>query len=261
MGVQRALIDLNMNNIESLQILCTYKHLSAIKHANFIRRQLKTILKLYVFLFFLADDDLLAPKKNIEEYLRLLRFGSLYHVGMGRFASFSEQQSHKILERQHLLPGETVSPQEFLLRNENGHLFTCISSMIVPHFVFRDCISFMLFWGSAGRRTEYIWATHRSVQKLVCPRSVTAFVRQHPLQQGSILSINSSLHDEMIYVVWAWFNQPALVIFDSGIILETFTIKRFINMAKELLRRQLSSFPVSQSLVHLMRVIRSRYGS
>jgi hypothetical protein len=128
--------------------------------------------------------------------------------------------------------------------------------MIVPHVVARDCLFFMSFWGSAGRRTEYIWATHCRIKQLQCPLSATAFIRKHPSQEGRTLSYNSYVHDELIYIVWVWLNQRAFLPWGRHSQAPDFTVERFLDLFKYLIRCQLRSVPVLRRFVRVLKALR-----
>jgi hypothetical protein len=252
--VHTVLASLSLRPRNSLQVICTENNLTAVDHAKFIMRRLRVFVAAQAWLFFLADDDLLAPRSSIKKYLCSFRSSDLNHVGMGHFLSFSQEQPKKVWEKQHLEPGEAISPSEFLQRNQSGFLFTNISSMIVPHVVARDCLFFMSFWGSAGRRTEYIWATHRLIKMLQCPSAATAFIRQHPSQEGRTLSHDSGVHDELIYIAWVWLNQPSFLPWGQNGQAPDFTLSRFLNLYKSLIKSQLRSVPL---LIRIVRALRS----
>jgi hypothetical protein len=255
--VQAVLANLDLRPRNSLMVFCTNRLLTAIDHAKFFMARLAVCAPADAWLFFLADDDLLAPRSSVQEYLREFRSSELNQVGMGHFLSFSKEQPQKLWQRQHIEPGASIKPYEFLLRNQSGHLFTNISSMIVPYVVARDCFSFMSFWGSAGRRTEYIWATHKRIKQLHCPLAATALIRQHPFQEGRTLSYDSYIHDELIYIVWVWLNQSAFLPWGRHGQAPDFTVNRFWSLAKDLTRRQLRLVPIFRQFVNVLRSIRS----
>ncbi len=219
-------------------ILCTEKRLTYTMHLEFLRRKIRTILPPNAWLLFLADDDLLASRPNLINYLQLFRHANLDQVGMGNFMSFSKPDLPTKSEKQHIAPGESISPLQFLRRNEAGHLFTNISTMIVPHMVFSDCHAFMSSFRSVGRRTEYIWATHRNIKKLICPQAPTVLIRDHPSQEGRTQSFNALLRDELIYYGWIWRNQPLLRPWNNNKNNSYFTFKRFFLTLCDLVKCQ-----------------------
>jgi len=227
-----------------VHLLCTNKVLSAIRHIIFIRRHLQAAFGKKALLYFLADDDLVAPESNLQVYLEACQCAASSKVGMGNLHSFVDEPSKAEIENQHINPGETISSLEFLHRNLQGHLWTNISSMIVPCNVFLDCSLFMGLLGSAGRRTEYIWATHHSIKTLVCPSSPSALIRQHPAQEGRTLSYESYLQDELIYIIWVWLNQPAARPWSAIRHNYGFTFIRFKGLFKELLTLRLRRNPL-----------------
>lgn len=253
MNANMALSSLKIKINSDVHILCTEQNLGPVKHFDFIRQKLQSIVPAQAWLLILADDDLLAPRQNLIQYFQVFRNTKLDKVGMGNFMTFSESQPQKFYEKQHIAPGESISPVEFLRRNNLGNMFSNISSMIVSHKVFRDSIAFMLLWGSAGRRLEYIWETHRSVKKLICPLSATVFIREHPLQLGRTLSHESSLRDEWIYIIWIWRNQPSLFHLSNNGDHSYFSFMNFLRLSLYLLRRRLGSVPALRSILRAPR--------
>jgi hypothetical protein len=222
-----------------IHVLCTRKVIPAIQHSKFIVNYIRSVCSDESLIFLLADDDLVPPSCNINEYLKSCGRSLDAAVGMGNFVSFVDQQEVFADQPQHLLPGEQVTALEFLRRNKQGHLFTNMSSMVVPCYLFCEAVNFMAFWGSAGRRFEYILATHRDVALLFSPSFPSALIRHHPRQEGRTLSRASMLHDELIYIVWVWLNQPLTRPWSDLQNKYGFTLIRFVCVAVSLLRLRL----------------------
>lgn len=241
-----------------VHLLCTNKKaVSIVRHFSFIGQSLEAIIGKNALLYFLADDDLVAPESNLYGYLESCQCGANGKVGMGNLLSFVDESITAKFEYQHINPGENINPLEFLRRNSQGHLYTNISSMVVPLKVFIDCSLFMSLLGSAGRRAEYILATHHSIKMLVCPSSPSALIRHHPAQEGRIQSHQSYLQDELIYIIWIWLNQPetrpwSVIKNNYG-----FTFGRFICPFKELLRLRLRRSRVIRTLFKIRKNARS----
>lgn len=196
------------NNKVPIWIYCTGKKLTATKHSSFILHQLRAHAKDATRLLLLADDDLLGNQQTLTDYANVACTDVCCTVGMGRFKTFTDRLVAAIEEKQHVGHGERIGSTEFLKREGLCSLFTSISSMIIPYHIFRDSLGFMGLLSSSGRRCEYILATHRSVTSLYSPSEPTAFIRIHPNQEGRTLSLESYYHDELVYTLWVWLNQP-----------------------------------------------------
>lgn len=220
-------------------ILCTGRALTAMHHQRFINNALPAYTQDGDLIFLLADDDLLPAGSDIKDYVRAIRDRGLGSVGMGRFGTFGDNQPAPSLQAQHVEPGESISPLDFLDRNQQGHRFTNISSMIIPFGLFKEACSFMWRMRSAGRRAEYIFATHSSAHSLYSPYFCSALIRQHAAQEGRTLSFESYLHDELVYILWVWLHQPAMRPW-SRAVGQDFTFRRFRSFLRDLLKRKLS---------------------
>lgn len=212
-------------------VLCTNRSLTAVEHLRFIQSKLRRIASAQDLIFLLADDDLLPAGFDLEGYVNVVRLGAGACLGMGNFSSFESVHDLPMECAQHIGPGELIKPVDFLLRNQSGHLCTNMSSMLIPFGVFDRAASFMGFWGSSGRRFEYILATHRKLTSLYSPPSCSALIRQHPSQEGRTLSKESGLHDELIYILWVWLNQPIARPLLSSSVCQAFTLVSFLKIA------------------------------
>ena len=193
--------------VSRVHLLSTQCYIPATQHADFICKYLRLNFAGQTPVFLLADDDLVPSRLAISDYMNAC-LALPFAVGMGNLVSFVDDKDVFLDEIQHVLPGENIPVLEFLRRNKHGHLTTSMSSMVVSNSVLCDCVSFVAFWGSAGRRFEYLLATHRSVSVLFSPCSASAMIRQHPDQEGRVLSVASERFDELIYICWVWLNQP-----------------------------------------------------
>lgn len=212
-------------------VLCTNCPLTAVEHLRFIQGKLRRIASAQDLIFLLADDDLLPAGFDLAGYVNVVRSGAGACLGMGNFSSFESVHDLPVERAQHIGPGELIKPIDFLLRNQSGHLCTNMSSMLVPFEVFDKATSFMGFWGSSGRRFEYILATHSNLTSLYSPPSCSALIRQHPNQEGRTLSKESGLHDELIYILWVWLNHPITRPSLSGSVFQAFSLMSFLKIA------------------------------
>lgn len=219
-------------------LFCTGRNLTAMQHLKFIHKKLPEYARNQDLIFLLADDDILPAEADILKYIQVVQDGRDSSVGMGRFATFDESSPIPSGQSQHIEPGESISPLEFLQRNEQGHRMTNISSMLIPYSIFKQASFFMCNLGSSGRRTEYILATHRRVNLLYSPPACSAHIRKHPRQEGSTLSYDSYLFDELVYISWVWIHQPAMRPWERGVVQE-FKLSRCRLLLKELLIRGL----------------------
>ena len=194
----------------AIALLCTRRFISARDHGRFVQKQLCGLAQRNDLIFLLSDDDLLPPNADIKSYIQVLKNSSGYTVGVGRFMSFVDGSLAVQSPSQHIKPGESITPLEFLRRNEQGHLTTNISSMIIPYEIFRQASYFMWRLGSSGRRMEYILASHKLVASLYSPPSPSALIRNHPFQESRTLSYESYLYDELVYIIWIWRHQPSM---------------------------------------------------
>lgn len=222
----------------NIKVFCTRRHLSAVQHSRFINKKLPAHAHDQDCIFLLADDDLLPAGANIKNYIQAIKNAHGTAVGMGRFATFEESKPIPFAQPQHIEPGESISPLEFLVRNQQGHRMTNISSMIVPYGIFKEASSFMWHLGSSGRRTEYILSTHRRVNLLYSPPSSSVLIRQHLGQEGRILSFESLLHDELVYISWIWIHQRAMRPW-AQTVGQDFKTSRFRSLLLDLLKRRL----------------------
>jgi hypothetical protein len=233
---QQIIYEQGLGSLIDVKIICTHRHLSAIQHCKFYLKTLAHLAGDQDLIFFLADDDLLPVEAPISAYICSLNDGENCCVGMGRFASFGDTHAGPSLQSQHINPGESLRPVDFLKRNEQGHLWTNVSSMIIPFAIFRESLFFMWLLGSSGRRTEYIFAAHRRVDSLYCPQGTSALIRQHPEQEGRTLSYHSYLHDELVYIVWVWLHRPVFRPWNRAPG-QDFSSSRFRGHLKELMKR------------------------
>jgi len=220
------------------KVLCTRRHLSARQHLRFIHQKLSSCSRIDDYIFLLADDDLLPAEADINNYIRVVKDRANSVVGMGRIATFEDGNPISHAQSQHIEPGESISPLEFLERNQEGHRTTNISSMIIPCGIFKEASSFMWHLGSSGRRTEYIFATHKRVASLYSPPASSALIREHPNQEGRTLSFESYLHDELVYILWVWLHQPAMRQWGQATE-QGFTLGRFRALLQVLLKIKL----------------------
>jgi hypothetical protein len=211
-------------------VLCTNRLMTAVEHLRFIQSKLRRVATAQDLIFLLADDDLLPADFDLTGYINVVRSGAGAYLGMGNFSTFESVHDLPMEQAQHVGPGELIKPVEFLLRNQSGHLFTNMSSMLIPFAVFDKATSFMVFWGSSGRRFEYILATHSNLTSLYSPPSCSALIRQHPTQEGRTLSKESGLYDELIYILWTWLNQPATRPSLPGSIYKAFSLVSFLKI-------------------------------
>jgi hypothetical protein len=192
-----------------IHLLCTRRLIPAVQHLKFIANHIRSACADDSLVFLLADDDLIPSPCDVNGYLEFCDRIHSVTVGMGNLFSFTDRQGPFADQMQHLLPGEQITSLEFLRRYRQGHLSTNMSSMVVPCHVLYECADFMSRWGSAGRRFEYIVATHHAVAALFSPSTPSALIRHHPQQAGRTLSRVSGQQDELIYIAWVWLNQPS----------------------------------------------------
>jgi hypothetical protein len=219
-----------------IHLLCTRQLISAVLHFQFICKYISSVFTEESLVFLMADDDLIPSSFPLGDYLDACSVHRTITVGMGNLVTFADQQGPLIDIEQHLLPGERIAGLEFLRRNRQGHLCTNMSSMVVPCRVLCDSIDFMARWGSAGRRFEYILATHHSVAALFSPSAPSAMIRQHSQQEGRILSLDSMRRDELIYIAWVWLNQPSTRPWCDLRNKYGFTLLRFVRIAFSLVK-------------------------
>jgi hypothetical protein len=236
---EQILLEQGFNLNVDTTLFCTRRNLSARQHFRFINKKLPRHARNQDLIFLLADDDILPAHADILEYIQAVQDENNGSVGMGRFATFDESSLIPSAQSQHIEPGESISPLEFLQRNEKGHRMTNISSMLIPYSIFKQASSFMWILGSSGRRTEYIFATHRSVNLLYSPPGSSALIRQHPGQEGRTLSFQSYLLDELVYISWVWIHQPAMRPWAQTVVQE-FKASRFRSLLQELIKRRLN---------------------
>jgi hypothetical protein len=191
-----------------IHLLCTGGIVPAVQHMKYICEYIRSVFADESLIFLMADDDLIPSSFSPSSYLDACSANRTITVGMGNLVTFIDKQALVTDQRQHLLPGERIASLEFLRRNKQGYLCTSMSSMVVPCRVLCESVDFMSRWGSAGRRFEYILATHRSVEALFSPSLPSAMIRQHSQQEGRTLSLTSMRRDELIYITWVWLNQP-----------------------------------------------------
>lgn len=233
--VRKAIEHAGLTCRRRIHLLCTRSVIPAIRHMQFICEYIRPIFAVESLVFLLADDDLVPSSFALSEYLDACGRRNSTTVGMGNLVSFVDRQGPVTDQVQHLLPGEYITSLEFLQRNKQGHLSTNMSSMVIPCSLFCESIDFMARWGSAGRRLEYIMATHHAVTALFSPSSPSALIRQHPQQEGRTLSLASMHHDELIYITWVWINQPSTRPWIDLRNKYGFTIVRFVRVAFSLL--------------------------
>jgi hypothetical protein len=225
-----------------IHLLCTRKVISAVMHLQSICKYIHSVFADESLVFLLADDDLIPSTFPLGDYLDACSARRPVTVGMGNLVAFVGQQGPVIDKEQHLLPGERIASLEFLRRNRQGHLSTNMSSMVVPCRVLCESIDFMARWGSAGRRFEYILATHHSVAALYSPSSPSAMIRQHSQQEGRTLSLASMRRDELIYIAWVWLNQPSTRPWCDLRNKYNFTLLRFVRIAFSLVKLSLQEW-------------------
>jgi hypothetical protein len=226
----------------SIHLLCTRRVLPPVLHLQFICKYTRSVFARESLIFLLADDDLIPSSFSINDYLDSCSDNLTITVGLGNLVAFDNQQVRLTDLEQHLLPGERIASLEFLRRNRQGHLCTNMSSMVVPCFVLFECVDFMVRWGSAGRRFEYILSTHHSVAALFSPSAPSAMIRQHSQQEGRTLSLVSMRRDELIYIAWVWLNQPSTRPWNDLGNKYGFTLFRFVREAFLLVKLSLQDW-------------------
>ena len=247
-NAQKAVIETGFSHNLPISVISTHSLLSARKHLRFIHNKLRAIISPQELIFLLADDDLLPDESGLSSYVDAVVRSPLTCVGMGNLSAFAASPATLSLLPQVISPGETISPAEFLVRNSKGYRSSSISSMIVPYMVFSHASLFLWYLGSSGRRTEYLFATHRSVLSLYSPLSCSSLIRQHPSQEGRVLSHASSLHDELVYILWVWYNQPSYRPLSSSSFLfapSEFSASRFLLLVRSLFALRLKNLILS----------------
>ena len=205
----------------------TGKVLKAHDHAAFIARNTAKLLHPKQYIMILCDDDLLGSRENLMEYFSFIRRNNDFVVGMGNFATFQNRPESFQVPLQNLASDEGVHPSEFIARTRVKSRFSNVSSMIMPAKAFQDSLSFMNFFGSSGFFAEYIFATHRNTNLVYSPPSVTAYIREHPNQESRTLPYTAFVHDEIIYFLWVWLNQPHTRPFTPGHLKYGLSAQRF----------------------------------
>ncbi|MDC3009359.1 hypothetical protein OAZ06_00115 [Synechococcus sp. AH-736-G20] len=208
-------------------LLRTGKELTALDHVAFIARNTERLLHPQQSLMILCDDDLLGPRENLKEYFDFLKFNNGSVVGMGNFATFQNYPKSFDKPIQNLGAEESIRPTEFVARTRLKAHFSNLSTMTMSAKIFQDSIFFMSRFGSSGFFIEYIFAAHRSASSLYSPRSVTAYIRQHSNSESLTLAYVSFVHDEIIYFLWVWLNQPLARPFTPGYLKYGLSFYRF----------------------------------
>jgi hypothetical protein len=190
------------------RLLCTGNRISAVQHGVFVLKQIASSIASTDILLLLGDDDLLGAGESVSAYINHVKNAGVCTVGVGRFCTFTGDPQIARGECHSLEPGESASPLTYLARHNKLERLTNISGMLVPFSIYADAVRFMARFGSSGRRTEHILYSHRQVQLLYSPSVTTALIRRHSLQEGIALSYKSYFYDELVFIVWVWFNQP-----------------------------------------------------
>jgi hypothetical protein len=216
---------------ERIVVLLTGKLLSAVAHSQFIVNALNGTLCLQTAIFLMADDDILNPSPALATYLGAIRNSKIESVGMGLFMTFNDGPLELMPTEQCFADSDSsLQPLEFLSRSARNSNFSSITSMIIPFAVYRDVIGYMYSFGSAGRRCEYLFASHKTVKSLFVPSEPSAFIRLHDAQEGKVLSRLSLFWDEILYFIWVWDNQPQTLPWMSGASDYGFTLVRFVKL-------------------------------
>lgn len=197
-------------------LLRTGKFIKAQNHARFIARNTAKLLHPRQSTMFLCDDDLLGSKESLIEYFRFVQQDNNFIVGMGNFATFQHNPESFHIPTQNLAANEAIQSTDFVARTRAKSHFSNISSMMMAAKIWQDAVLFMSIFGSSGYFAEYIYATHRSASLLYSPPSISAYIREHPNQEARTLPYVAFVHDEIIYFLWVWLNQPLTRPFTPG---------------------------------------------
>ena len=206
---------LSEDNLNLVQKLChfvttyviyTHQRVDGPSHSRFVASFLEGKLKPLDLVLLLADDDTLCAGHSLCEYINLIMNSSCLSVGIDNSLLSLDSEFNAFAQGiSWVSPGASLTPSKFLMLNHiYGHRFTSISGMILPYCVYKDASFFLHAFRSKGRRTEYVYLTHRSVQLIVSPSSPVVCVLQHPAQAGRTLSRESGIIDELIYYLWNW---------------------------------------------------------
>lgn len=188
----------------------TDSFLPPIKHSFQAIRKIRPLISPSEFVLLLADDDLLPSENFLGQYIAATSENEGLCLGFGNFSCFESDLLNLNSPLMHIEPGEFIDPLEFLRRNQVGHRFTNMSSMLVPFSVLDAVLSFMHKYRSSGRRFEYMLATSAKIKALYSPPNCSVLIRKHPMQEGRNLSITSMFYDEIVYIFWVWKNRPEL---------------------------------------------------
>lgn len=203
-------------------VLTTYRNLNPAQHFVWIAKWLKARVAGDQMVMFLCHDDLLLPDQIESARSKLEQRYPATDIFMGDYVVFGDGHSfpEKFKTEQGtvsaipapLRAANAVPKEEWLAAQEkNGHVFTNMSGVIVSVSIVCDVAKFLkLSCGRKGCRTEYMLATHRSVQSIRRFTQPVVAIRQHANQEGANVRPAEYLSDEMRYNLWLWLNSGTI---------------------------------------------------
>jgi len=194
---------------DCFNILTTGRFVSSVHHFKCWTSTLSNYVHGNSRLLLFADDDLF----NSSFHALDLFLQSLYPlsdtVGLSRYYHFSED-GNILLCKLPLEPSSSCAPSELVRHAFHIPFSMNITGMLLPFSVIKDSTNFLFSFASYGRRTELVYITHPSINRVRSSSDYLAKVRIHNNRESSKLLLVDPAYDELIFILWLWRHRPEL---------------------------------------------------